>query len=255
MNKLFWICGKPGSGKTTLLRELEVFHPDLACFDADACRSMLYPELGYTDKDRLANVSILCELGCQVARYGGDAVVAAVTPTHELRNYVQLRADELGVKLLFVHLHGRQRALWEGSVYEDFHREGLHLDMNKHSPNTAATAIILAHLKHPARQLFIGRWQPFHTGHQAIICHALENGPVAIGVRLTTLDRDNPEGAMRRMLNIREEFVHDDVEVFLCPDISSIHIGRGVGYEIVQHAEVPGVSGTELRKHARRKNR
>jgi hypothetical protein len=248
MNKLFWICGKPGSGKTTLLRELEVWRPDLACFDADACRSSLYPGLGYTLKDRMANVSILTELGCQVARYGGDSAVAAVTPTHELRNHVQLRADELGVELHFIHLHGRQRALWEGSVYEEFLRTGLHLDMSKHSPLTAANEVIQCWLKQPARQLFIGRWQPFHTGHQAIICQALENGPVAIGVRLTTIDKDNPEGAMRRMLNIREEFKHDDVEVFLCPDIDSIHIGRGVGYDIVKHAEVPGVSGTKLRK-------
>ena len=48
---------------------------------------------------------------------------------------------------------------------------------------------------------------------------------------------------------IRSEFLANDVEVFAMPDINSIHIGRDVGYEIVQHAAVPGVSGTELRKH------
>ena len=245
----------PGSGKTTLLHELKVWRPDLACFDADANRAMLYPELGFSDEGRLANVKILTELGCQVARYGGDAVVAAVTPTHELRNQVQLRVDELGVKLYWVHCHGRSAKLWPGSVYETFRRSpALPLDMSQLTPLQAAGMVIDPWLLQPARQLFIGRWQPFHTGHQAIICQALENGPVAIGVRLTTIDKDNPEGAIRRMLNIREEFQNDDVEVFLCPDISSIHIGRGVGYDIVQHAEVPGVSGTELRKHARREN-
>lgn len=98
------------------------------------------------------------------------------------------------------------------------------------------------------RQLFIGRWQPFHHGHEKIIREALKNGPVAIGVRDTEIDADNPYPADQRVRLIHGRFPVEDIEVFIMPDISSIHIGRGVGYEIVQHAEVPGVSGTELRK-------
>ena len=254
MNKLFWIYGKPGAGKTTLLHELKVWRPDLACFDADACRTMLYPELGFSTEDRTANVKILTELGCQVARYGGDAAVAAVTPTVKLRHWVQHRAQELGVEVVFIHLWGLGRKLWPGSEYEKSREHDVEFDTRIAEPLHIAARVIETWLKLPTRQLFIGRWQPFHTGHQAIICAALEKGPVAIGVRQTVICEHDPEGVFARMACIREEFQHDDVEVFICPDINSIHIGRAVGYGIVQHAEVPGVSGTELRENARRKD-
>jgi len=249
MNKLFWIFGKPGSGKTTLLLELKRQRPEMACFDADTCRAMLYPDIGFSDEGRMANVKILTELGCTAARYGTDAAVAAVTPTEDLREQVRGRCAQLRVELIMVYVEGPSRKLWPGTEFEKSRDHDLLVDNTCTSlPVDLAAPIMGAWLKRPARQLFIGRWQPFHTGHQAIICEALEKGPVAIGVRMTAKDENNPAPAMERMDCIREEFQHDDVEVFLCPDIDSIHIGRDVGYEIVQHAAVPGVSGTELRK-------
>jgi len=102
------------------------------------------------------------------------------------------------------------------------------------------------------RQLFIGRWQPFHKGHYKIIREGLELGPVAIGVRDTPINEDNPYTVDERIREIYSWFTcDDDVVAFPMPDIAAIHIGRGVGYQIIQHAEVPGVSGTELRKHGR----
>jgi hypothetical protein len=251
MAHVIWIYGKPGSGKTTLLHNLKEARPEMACFDADTARATLYPQLGFSDEDRQANVRILTELAAQPARYGADAGVAAVTPTKDLREYVAHRCEQIGVNLIMVHLTGRCRKLWPGTEYEKSREHDLEFDTRVTKELEASQIIVKTWLKRPPRQLFIGRWQPFHTGHQAIICEALEKGPVAIGIRQTEISEKDPACALERMACIREEFQNDDVEVFICPDINSIHIGRAVGYGIVQHAEVPGVSGTELRKHGK----
>jgi cytidyltransferase-like protein len=255
MNKLIWICGRPGAGKSTLLYSLKQIRPDLLCLDADSCRSMLYPELGYGNTDRLMNVSVLTEIGCQAAKYGADVVVAAVTPSKELRDVVRARAHALRVELHVVHLYGRERKLWPGSTYDGPLKGEEHttLDSGKLGASELAGYVAGQWFKQPSRQLFVGRWQPFHTGHQQIILEALEKGPVAIGVRMTAINKDtDPAPALERVACIREEFAGDDVEVFLCPDINSIHIGRAVGYDIVQHDAVPGVSGTQLRNENER---
>jgi nicotinamide mononucleotide adenylyltransferase len=104
-------------------------------------------------------------------------------------------------------------------------------------------------LPRPKRALFIGRWQPFHDGHEIIIREALAKGPVAIGVRQTDIDMDNPMPVQCRITQIQETLEGEDVVVFAVPDIASIHIGRDVGYEV--HRDVRGISGSEERRKAR----
>ncbi len=228
MSKLIWIYGERGTGKTSLLLELKMLRPEIACFDEDIVRAVLYPQLECSTGGHLSHIRILTELACQAARYGADSVMATETPTYALRNLAHQRAKALGVECRLVH----------------------RMEFSN-NPLIAASKIAEKWLKRVPRQLFIGRWQPFHEGHQKIIREALENGPVAIGVRQTLISsQENPEDCFMRMARIREEFKDDNVEVFICPDIDSIHIGRDVGYKIVQHEAVPGISGAELRKHS-----
>lgn len=101
------------------------------------------------------------------------------------------------------------------------------------------------------RALFIGRFQPPHKGHFDIIQEALDTGVgVAIGVRDTPLNEKNPYELATRIAILETTFQGADVVVFGMPDIASIHIGRDVGYQIVTHDEVPGISGTHLRMEA-----
>ncbi len=250
MSKILWICGRPGSGKTTLLRALKAIRPELETFDSEHIRNHLYPKLGFSDYDRRTNIRMLAELACCVAKHGGNAAVAAMTPTHALRDMAEERADAWGIKFFMLQMVGRSRELWPGSEYEAFdapywikNDDNLSMDQFKHIAKGMADDFF----PQPPRQLFIGRWHPFHRGHQKIIEEAIEVGPVAIGVRQTDIDKDNPESAIHRANVIREWSRAKDVEVFVMPDIGSIHIGRAVGYDIVQHDEVPGVSGSELR--------
>jgi nicotinamide mononucleotide adenylyltransferase len=98
------------------------------------------------------------------------------------------------------------------------------------------------------RALFIGRWQPFHPGHEWLVRQQLDNGvPVMIAVRPTNEWWTTEEVIIR----IKEVFEGEDVIVFELPDdIGSVNYGRGVGYEIVEHVppeDVSAISGTEIR--------
>jgi len=244
--KVLWICGRPGSGKTTLLRALQKLRPELACFDADEVRASCV-DLGYTDQARWTNIILLARLARTAAEAGRCAVVAAVTPTNNLRT---LARERCGVDFHLIHMTGRARELWEGSTYAE--PDNAHEIVNDSDDHLAAVAssVVGHYLSQPSRQLFIGRWQPFHDGHKTIILEALANGPVAVGVRQTCISESDPYDAHARVRMVREwaaEHGHD-VEPFIMPDINSIHIGRDVGYDVVQHGEVPGVSGTALRK-------
>ena len=102
------------------------------------------------------------------------------------------------------------------------------------------------------RALFIGRWQPFHNGHNHIIRQALDAGnPVAIGVRDTPVSPTDPYTVPQRIEMLEKHFEHDDVVVFAMPDIRSVNIGRKVGYDVIRYdapEDIEGISATKVRK-------
>lgn len=98
--------------------------------------------------------------------------------------------------------------------------------------------------------LFVGRWQPFHNGHKYIIDQALAAGKrVVIGCRDTPISDSDPYTYEQRVEMIRRVY-GDRVEVMLFPDIESINVGRGVGYDI-NYMEAPpavqAISATKVR--------
>tara|TARA_B110000285_G_scaffold40385_1_gene44159 strand:- start:135 stop:533 length:399 start_codon:yes stop_codon:yes gene_type:complete len=103
--------------------------------------------------------------------------------------------------------------------------------------------------------MFIGRWQPWHPGHRWLIDQRLEEGKnVWIAIRNIPPDERNPWTADEVMMNLANE-LHDlikDGRVFISkvPDIESINIGRGVGYDVIEHCppdEVKNISATKIR--------
>jgi adenylylsulfate kinase len=101
--------------------------------------------------------------------------------------------------------------------------------------------------------LHVGRWQPFHNGHKALIDEAIgEKRNIVIGVRETPRTVENPYdcydiAAIIEMIYLEEPLV--DVHMF--PNVSSIRIGRNVGYS-VDYVDLPeeikGISATEIRQ-------
>lgn len=102
------------------------------------------------------------------------------------------------------------------------------------------------------RALFIGRFQPFHLGHEWLIRNKLDKGvPCLVAVRDIEPDLNNPLHAKISAELIKKAFEGEDVEVIIIPDIESVNWGRGVGYETNEFAPPPdiyNISATQIRK-------
>ena len=103
-----------------------------------------------------------------------------------------------------------------------------------------------------SKSLFIGRWQPFHTGHKELIDVVLkEGGKVVIAVRDTPISESNPYSAEERVNLIKNEYKdNSNVEVIAIPDIKEVCYGRDVGWGIRRirlEKQIEEVSATKIR--------
>ncbi len=120
--------------------------------------------------------------------------------------------------------------------------------------------------KKPTVQM-LGRWQPWHDGHQALFkrCFA-KTGQVIIQVRdvqgASGGDKqdDNPFDWDTVCKNIEDGLIRDgfkrgfEYEIMLVPNIVNITYGRGVGYsfdEEVFESAITNISATKIRKKMR----
>ena len=104
--------------------------------------------------------------------------------------------------------------------------------------------------------MFIGRWQPWHKGHRWLIDQALNEGKnILICIREVEPDEKNPWTAREVMLNLFDELQElvesGRLRIITIPDIESINIGRGVGYDVIEHIppqEIHDISATKIRE-------
>jgi cytidyltransferase-like protein len=107
--------------------------------------------------------------------------------------------------------------------------------------------------------MFVGRFQPFHTGHRWIVDEILNEGKnVLICIRDIEPDDKNPYTSQEVENRIARELIDlimdGRVRVMIIPDIESINFGRGVGYDIIEHIppqEVSDISATKIREQLR----
>ena len=121
--------------------------------------------------------------------------------------------------------------------------------------------------KKPTVQM-LGRWQPWHDGHQALFKRCIKKtGQVIIqvrdvhGVSEGAKQSDNPFDWNAVCKNIEEGLTKDgfkrsvDYEIMLVPNIVNITYGRGVGYileEEVFDKDTHAISATRIRKQLRK---
>jgi nicotinamide mononucleotide adenylyltransferase len=107
--------------------------------------------------------------------------------------------------------------------------------------------------------MFVGRWQPWHYGHRALIDQQLKRGKnILLCVRDVEVDDKNPFPTQWVVDNLHSELFdlisEGRLVIQVIPDIESINIGRGVGYDIIEHFppdEIKNISATEIRKQMR----
>ena len=122
--------------------------------------------------------------------------------------------------------------------------------------------------KKPTVQM-LGRWQPWHDGHQALFKRCVaKTGQVIIQVRDVQGasggdgQEDNPFDWEAVCKNIEDGLAKDnfhrgqEYEIMLVPNIVNITYGRGVGYkfeEEVFEEAITDISATKIRKEMRDK--
>ncbi|MFL2707794.1 MAG: cytidyltransferase [Gammaproteobacteria bacterium] len=122
--------------------------------------------------------------------------------------------------------------------------------------------------KKPTVQM-LGRWQPWHKGHQELFKRCIaKTGQVIIQVRDVKGasggmgQDDNPFSWEDICSDIEENLKEDgfkrglDYEIMLVPNITNITYGRGVGYvfeEEVFKEEIASISATKIRAELREK--
>ena len=112
----------------------------------------------------------------------------------------------------------------------------------------------------PTAQM-LGRWQPWHAGHQKLFEEILKKtGQVNIMVRDVQGVEDNPfdfETVKKNIFNALEDY-KNRIKVTLVPNITNICYGRGVGYkieEVVLDEETQKISATKIREQRRKEGK
>ncbi len=243
--------GLPGSGKTTLA-ELLVPKLKAVWFNADAIRSEISKDLGFTEEDRLEHarrMGKLCEFS---SKYGSFSVADFVCPTKKARELFNAdftiwvnRIDEgrfEDTNKMFERPDRYDIELTDGTP-EEWLQQVLEVLSPEMWNNQAPTALL------------IGRYQPFHVGHKTLVAEAIKrSGQCCIALRdVGGMDSSNPYNFEKVKSEIElacPEF-GNKIKVVELPNITDVFYGRGVGYNIEQlelSKEIQEVSATKIRK-------
>lgn len=114
-----------------------------------------------------------------------------------------------------------------------------------------------------AYAMFIGRWQPWHSGHRWLIDQALNEGKrVLLCIRDIEPDEKNPWTAHEVMMNLTNELIdliqEGKIKIITIPDIESVNIGRGIGYDVIEHIppqEIHDISATKIREQMKKEGK
>ncbi len=244
------IMGLPGAGKTTLARALAL-RLNAVLFDADEVRANVNRDLGFSLPDRIEQARRMGWLCDQVVKTGGFAIADFVCPTPDTRA-----------------AFGEAFVVWVDRItcsrFEDTNR--LFIPPDHYAVRVTAqgspeywTETVAGHLRpvfdpRKPTALFIGRWQPFHDGHRALIEEGLRRiGQACIAVRNTHgIDGSNPYAfeAVKERIEIGLSHHRGRFIVVPLPNITNVYYGRQVGYSIERIELADGleaISATDIR--------
>jgi cytidyltransferase-like protein len=240
------IIGLPGAGKTALATIL-AGRTNAIHFNADDVRSDLCKDLGFTPEDRIEQARRLGALARLTSKQGYITVVDFVCPTDETRLAFGKPDILIWVDRIKKGRFADTNSMWQEPKADLRIVDGLTVEQEV---ELVINTFDLYDWRKPTT-LMLGRYQPWHEGHQALLEKAYERTEqVVVGVRDTqgTSEKDPmsyEEVADRIRAESRSSFV------VKMPNITNIVYGRDVGYKIEQinlGAEVHAISATQKRK-------
>jgi len=249
------IFGLPGSGKTYLAKRLvEYLGDNVAWFNADQVRSDVN-DWDFSEEGRLRQKQRIDNLCKEAEDNGKIAIADFICPFKKARK--EFSADyEIFVDTI------------EEGIFEDTNQifeRPIATDYNIHEKRGDIDAKIIAYEigqrfiwdnTAPTTQM-LGRWQPWHGGHQALFDRAIaKHGQVFLMVRDMPIDINNPFPAYEVVENLQQVLYKHagKVKIQVVPNLLNITYGRDVGYKIEQETferEVHDISATKIREQMR----
>jgi adenylylsulfate kinase len=260
MHHKILVMGLPGAGKTTLARVL-ASRLNAVHFNADDVRREINKDLGFAESDRIEQARRMGWLCDQVVKTGCYAVADFICPTPQTRAAFLQGGAAFTV---WVDRIARSRFDDTDRMFVPPDRFDLRVvaegDAEFWAEQAAAQVRPIFDPKRPTA-LFVGRYQPFHDGHKALIVEGLRRvGQACIAVRDTGgTDDKSPfdfEYVRARIEHGLREF-EGRFTVLRFPNVTHIFYGRDVGY-VVERIEVDTattkISANDLRRRLLRVN-
>lgn len=243
--------GLPGAGKTTLSTVLAPLL-NAVVFNADAVRANLSRDLTFSLEDRIEHARRMGWMCDRVVEAGGTVIADFICPTEQAREAFgeafTIRVDRISA--------GR---------FEDTNRMFIppaRFDLRVGAKGTpqfwaeqAFARLRPAFDPQKPTALFVGRYQPWHPGHQRLIEEGLRRvGQVCVAVRDTHgIDAKNPLPffAVKQRIEAALSAHAGRFVVVPLPNITNVFYGRDVGYtveRIILDEATEAISATQVRR-------
>lgn len=239
------ILGLPGSGKTTLAEALKE-RLNAIHLNADEVRATLNSDLGFSEKDRAENSRRLGEMARLLSAQGHTVIVDFICPTKATRKAFGKPDIKIAMNTIASSRFADTDSMWIPVVDAD--HTFYEWKSDKEMANEVIEKFDLFDWSAPTT-LMLGRYQPWHEGHQALKEEAHQRtDQVLVGIRNTY---DTSEKDPFTFQEVAEFIPNQDNELKLrLPNITNIIYGRDVGYLIEKvelSPELQAISATKKR--------
>lgn len=242
------IIGLPGTGKTALATGL-ADRINATHLNADYVRATINSDLGFSIEDRIEHARRLGEIAKMLSGQGLIMVVDFICPTSQTREAFGKPDILIWVNRIQESRFTDTNAMWENPVKFDLEIPfGFSVD---EEVQQVITQFDLHDWRKPTT-LLLGRYQPWHEGHEALKEKAHERTEqVVIAVRDTQGTSEKDPLCYEEVVRLIVQGTAVPAIVMKVPNITNIIYGRDVGYKIEQvdlGVEIHAISATQKRK-------